>query len=84
MNDPIVYKYETAIANFNIAQGLINQFFAEGNLAQVDFYQRNAEKYLQEIAYYGDLIQHMRNPPIEFEFGKRRTRITRRTRRTKK
>lgn len=79
MNDPIIYKYETAIANFNIAQGLISQFFAEGNFEQVDFYQRNAEKYLQQAAYYGGLIRHMNNPPIEFEFGKRKTRRTRRT-----
>ena len=67
--DPLIYKYNTAIANFQIAQNMVSTALQTKNMKQAEFYQKNAQKYLQLANYYFGLIQNMKNP-IEFEFGR--------------
>lgn len=67
--DPLIYKYNTAVANFQIAQNMVSTALQNKNMKQAEFYQESAQKYLQLANYYFGLIQNMKSP-VEFEFGR--------------
>ena len=67
--DPLLHKYNTAVANFQIAQNMVSTALQNKNMKQAEFYQKSAQKYLQLANYYFGLIQNIKNP-VEFEFGR--------------
>jgi len=71
--DPILYKYNTLVANFQIAQNMAMTALQNKNMKQAEFYNNKAQKYLQMANYYLNLIMSSNNQ-VEVEFGKKTKR----------
>ena len=71
--DPILYKYNTLVANFQIAQNMAMTALQNKNMKQAEFYKNKKKKNLKIANYYLNLIMSSNNQ-VEVEFGKKTKR----------